>query len=233
VNPNGSAATAWFQWGLTSSYGSNTLATTNLTGSLPLTVSNTLAGLAPATTYHFRVAAANGAGTTNGADVMFATTPPPPLITNQPRSCAAVVGGGAVFWVGVTSPPTNSYQWAFLGTNVLANQTNAFFSITNVQDTDFGGYFVLVSNTYGSVTSAVANLTRAVRPSVSSSTVNLNTFFLTFTTEFGPTYVVDYKNQLTASAWLPFTSVAGTGAPITITDNSITNTARFFRIRLQ
>ena len=59
------------------------------------------------------------------------------------------------------------------------------------------------------------------------------TFFITFTTEFGPTYFVDYKSQLTASAWLPFTSVAGTGAPIMITDDGITNAARFFRIRVQ
>ena len=34
-----------------------------------------LSGLAPGTTYHFRVVATNGIGTTNGADQTFTTSP--------------------------------------------------------------------------------------------------------------------------------------------------------------
>jgi outer membrane protein assembly factor BamB len=84
VNPNGAATAAWFQWGLTSSYGSNTLAATNLTGTLPLTISSVLSGLAPATAYHFRLTATNSAGTTNGADLVFATSPLPPRLEFLP-----------------------------------------------------------------------------------------------------------------------------------------------------
>ena len=232
VNPNGTATTAWFQWGLTTNYGVNTLPVTNLTGPNPLTISYALSGLTPATTYHFRLTATNSAGITNGGDQMFTTALLQPVITNQPRSRAAGLGGTATFSVGVTSPPTNTYQWLFFGTNNLAGQTNATLSLTNVQAANFGGYSVVVNNGYGSATSTLANLTLAVRPSIYPATVSLNTFFLTFTTEFGPTYLVDYKDQLTGATWLPFTSVAGTGSPITISDNTITNTTRFFRVRV-
>jgi hypothetical protein len=233
VNPNGATTSAWFQWGLTGSYGSNAPATMNLAGTSPLSVSNALSGLTPGTTYYFRLAATNSAGGTNGADLTFATSPSGPAITDQPRSRAAVVGGIASFSVGATSPPTNTYQWRFSQTNLLAGQTNATLSLTNVQETNFGGYSVTVSNGFGSVTSDVASLTHAVPPSITSNSVNLDTFFVTFTTEFGPIYFVDYKTQLTAPAWLPFTSVAGTGSPFTIIDDAITNAARFFRVRVQ
>jgi hypothetical protein len=233
VNPNGATTGAWFQWGLTTSYGSNTPVIANLGGTTVVSISNSLSGLAHGVTYHFRIAATNSAGTTNGADATFTTSQTAPLITTQPRSRAAVVGGNATFSVGATSPPTNSYEWRLFVTNVLAGQTNATLTITTVQAADFGDYTVQVSNSFGAVTSVVANLTHALSPSITSNRINLGTLFLTFTTEFGPTYFVDYKNYLNAQAWTPLTSVSGTASPITVTDNGITNAARFYRIRLQ
>jgi hypothetical protein len=86
VNPNGAATTAYFQYGLTTSYGSfsatNSLAATNTA----LSVSNLIAGLSPATTYQFRLVASNSVGTTVGANQMF-TTPRLP-VTNVITSLA-------------------------------------------------------------------------------------------------------------------------------------------------
>ena len=56
-----------------------------------------------------------------------------------------------------------SFQWQFNGNNLADNghitgsQTNAL-SITNVQMTDAGNYQVIVTNSYGSITSSVAVL---------------------------------------------------------------------------
>jgi outer membrane protein assembly factor BamB len=234
VEAHGVATQAWFQWGLTTSYGSNTPATTNLTGTGPVSVTHLLSGLATNRTYHFRLVASNSAGTTNGADLAFTTLAVTlPQIATQPRSRAAVEGGSAVFLVGVSNPPTNSYQWLFPGTNPLAGQTNATLSIASVRATNFGDYRVRVSNSYGAVTSAVALLTRAVAPGISASTMNRNTFFLTFPSEFGPTYYVDYKHDLNTPGWLNFTSVAGDGNPVTLSDSGVTNVARFYRVRVQ
>jgi hypothetical protein len=43
--------------------------------------SASLSGLAPSTTYHYRIVAASSAGTTDGADQTFTTTTPPTATT--------------------------------------------------------------------------------------------------------------------------------------------------------
>jgi len=81
VNPGNGATTAWFQYGLTTAYGTssatNALAATNAT----LSVANVIGNLAAATTYHFQLVANNGAGTTTGADLTFTTVAAPTVIT--------------------------------------------------------------------------------------------------------------------------------------------------------
>ena len=76
VNPNGTPAAAWFQYGLTTNYGA--VSSTNLLGSGTniVTISNLISGLQQATVYHFRVVAANGVGLTNGNDASFLTLVP-------------------------------------------------------------------------------------------------------------------------------------------------------------
>ena len=52
-----------------------------------------------------------------------------------------------------------SYQWRLNGTNSLPGATNASLTITNVSGANAGSYTVVVSDSLGSVTSAVATLT--------------------------------------------------------------------------
>jgi outer membrane protein assembly factor BamB len=233
VNPNGTATAAWFQWGLTTNYDNTTALVTNLTGSSGLTMASALMGLSSSNLYHFRLVATNSIGAANGGDASFTPAQPPPLITIQPRSRAGVTGGIASFTVTASNSSSNAYEWRFFVTNVVTGGTNSTLNITNIQAGDFGDYTVRVTNNSGALTSVVARLTHAVSPLISSNRLNLNTFFLTFSTEFGPIYFVDYKDQLSAHAWIPMTSVAGNGSPISVTDNGLTNSARFYRVRLQ
>ena len=74
VHPRGAAATAWIEWGTTTSYGNFTP-----TNSLPATyvalnLSNTISGLTEGSTYHYRVAVSNALGVSYGADVSFETS---------------------------------------------------------------------------------------------------------------------------------------------------------------
>jgi plastocyanin len=84
VNPNGEATKYVFNYGTSASYGQHstelTLAAADHT-SHP--VSATLEGLAPGTTYHFRLVAKNASGTVPGADQMFMTTSPLPPTTTM------------------------------------------------------------------------------------------------------------------------------------------------------
>ena len=81
-----------------------------------------------------------------------------PQITNQPASVTAIVGGTAAFGVGVTGANPLAYQWQHEGTNLLAG-TDSTLTIAAVQDGDAGTYRVVVTNAYGSASSAVASLT--------------------------------------------------------------------------
>jgi hypothetical protein len=77
VTPRLQATTYHFDWGLTASYGSSTAETVAGSGAPALAVKAILTGLAPATTYHYRIAATSPGGTTVGADQAFTTLAAP------------------------------------------------------------------------------------------------------------------------------------------------------------
>ncbi len=77
------------------------------TGVRPVSASASLAGLGLATTYHYRVLATNGAGTTTGPDRTFKTMPLPPVVaTGQ-----AVAGTGASEVVSGAVSPLGKGIW--------------------------------------------------------------------------------------------------------------------------
>src|SRR6266566_6257093 len=73
VLPRGLSTTAWFEWGTTSSLGSQTEGQTIGDGTTPISVSRSLSNLQAHTTYYFRIAASNSAGTMRG-DIRSFTT---------------------------------------------------------------------------------------------------------------------------------------------------------------
>jgi hypothetical protein len=73
VNPEGTNTSAWFEWGLTTSYGNITPAQL-LGSSTPTTnISQGLTGLTTGVAYHFRVVASNSFGINFGKDGNFKT----------------------------------------------------------------------------------------------------------------------------------------------------------------
>ncbi|MGD1083963.1 MAG: C10 family peptidase, partial [Verrucomicrobiota bacterium] len=88
----------------------------------------------------------------------------PPLITAQPQDQSFVdLGGTATFSVSALGKAPISYQWQFNGTN-LPGATNSSLTITNVHSPNTGSYRVVVTDSYGSVTSAPAALSIASPP---------------------------------------------------------------------
>ena len=179
----------------------------------------------------YRVVIANPAGAITSV-VATLTVLRPPVITRQPRSLAAAPGGSASFSVSVQGLAPFAYEWQKNG-SPLAGQTKASLAITNVQSPDFGTYTVVVTNAYGVVLSDAAMLTLAVSPLITSLGWNTATLMLTVPTEVGPTYVLEYKDSLEDTQWNVLTTIAGTGLPIPITDNGLTNTTRFYRVRVR
>ena len=81
-----------------------------------------------------------------------------PIITVQPQSEVAIVSSNVEFQESAAGAPPLAYQWQFFGTN-FPNATNATLSLTNVTSDQAGPYQVIVTNSVGSVTSDVAQLT--------------------------------------------------------------------------
>ena len=92
----------------------------------------------------------------------------PPSISIDPQDQTALVGEDATFSVLADGTLPLGYQWYYRTNTVLTNATGSTLTLTNVQLPDAGGYFVVVTNAYGSATSTVAQLTVSlpVAPSI-------------------------------------------------------------------
>jgi hypothetical protein len=148
VNPNGNPATAWFEWGA-----SSTLVSPNTTpvqsagsGTGSVTISFDLTGLVPNTPYYYRIAASSGGSTTvRGTILSFGTQgnlPAPTLLTpgdgarNVPYppslSWSEVAGATSYRLILATNPgalPTNATAGT-CGTGCILNVTPVGTSYT-------------------------------------------------------------------------------------------------------
>lgn len=98
-------------------------------------------------------------GSSSGADAVATPTPTvvAPAITTQPASVSVAAGGSTSLAVVATGTGL-SYQWR-LGGVAIGGATAATLSLTNASAAQAGNYDVVVSNSAGSITSAVAVVT--------------------------------------------------------------------------
>lgn len=137
VNPNGSATTYQFEYGLTTSYGTKVPVTAESIGSgnSKLLLVKEITGLKGNTPYHFRISATNAYGTTPGLDKTF-TTPKLPTATTE---AASGVKEKEATLKGSINPNGNSttYQFEYgpttsYGTKVPVNAVSAGAGTTAV-----------------------------------------------------------------------------------------------------
>ena len=141
VNPNGLATTAYFQYGTSTNYNNTAPVSSLLNGTSTTGVSApNVSGLAPNTTYHFRLVASSSAGTAYGADTNFTTLSggtPAPVISStystltltpssQPADGSSQITATATLRDVNDSPVTNrTIQFTATGkaTTKIANST--------------------------------------------------------------------------------------------------------------
>lgn len=162
-----------------------------------------------------------------------------PVINTPPVSRAAVLGSSPTFTVtATTASGVTNYQWQYYGTNAsgagISGQTTKTLTLAGVQPVSFGGpYTVVVNDGFTSVTSSpAAVLTFATPPTVTNS-VNGSTFTMTFGSQIGPSYVIEYKTNLTDAAWIPLRTNVGTGSVIIVNDGLHSAATRFYRAQVK
>jgi hypothetical protein len=111
VDPNGRATTYHFQWGPTTAFTGSSATAKAGSGTKPTAVHATATGLAPGTTYYYRLDASNAAGTTIGATRLFKTAgnPPPTGTTGGTEN----VGRNSGTLTGIVYPENQATNWYF------------------------------------------------------------------------------------------------------------------------
>jgi len=117
VNPNGPPASAWFDWGTTTNYGSRTTTQNIGNGLAVIDVAHTISGLALGATYQFRVVGSNAAGIVRGSNQTFTALLGAPVVATAPATVLPAV------------PPGLSYPYAYLKGTVMPNNddTTVYF----------------------------------------------------------------------------------------------------------
>ncbi len=94
------------------------------------------------------------------ADAQFALSPgsnAPPVIVIPPQNTEALRGSNALFFVAAVGAPTIGYQWR-LNDMDLAGAVGPTLSVFDVQADELGTYTVVITNQFGSITSAPVTL---------------------------------------------------------------------------
>ncbi len=179
----------------------------------------------------------------DGGLIVYSTTvtvrpPASALVVNTPPASKAVPAGlkTSLSVVASSGSGATNYQWQFYGTNAATanyggTKSNTL-TIVSMSAAKVGPYDVVVNDGYNFATSTVANLTLAQQPTVTNA-LSGSTLSLTFATEVGPQYVLEWKSDLTNAAWLGVITNNGSGSPITIPTSTSPDPQRFYRVRMQ
>ena len=139
VDPHGAATTYYFQYGPTEAYGLQTPVAGAGDGAAATPVSVALAGLAPATVYHYRLVAVNSGGAKTGADRTLKTASIPLSLQILGAPNPTLYGAPTVI-EGTLSGTGNANQEVVLQENPFP-YTQGFVNVGNPELTSATGGF--------------------------------------------------------------------------------------------
>lgn len=134
---------------------------TNLPGATASTL--VFINVQPSNAGSYRVVVTNQVGSVVSSNAILTPVGEIPIVVTDPQDAVTICGEGASFSVAGDGTPPFAYQWQFNGIPI-AGATRTTLVLTNVNSTQAGGYAAVITNNYGSITSAVANLTVLVVP---------------------------------------------------------------------
>jgi len=149
VDPNGTAANVYFEYGLTAAYGSNTPTQPIGSGTDDVSIQASLGNLIPNTTYHYCAVATNSVGTTTGSDQTFQTAPIG-IFSFSPAQAApgATLTLSGVGFTGATSVIFDQLGNLTSASFVVLSDTQMAVTVPNCGGRS-GGYYITVSTSAG------------------------------------------------------------------------------------
>ena len=135
----------------------------------------------------------------------------------QPQSQTVIQGSNATFNVTAGGITPLSYQWYFNGTNV-SGATNTLLNLTNVTSGNSGNYYVVVTNSFGSITSQLAVLTVTNGPFIMG--INFGGTNVTIEGNLWRSYTYALTNGLSVSNAVPGSIAITNLNPATDSDTS-------------
>ena len=210
INPNGSATSGWFEWGLAPAFGNSTATQPKGSGIISVPIVETVTGLVPNSTYQYRAVGDNVSGTTLG-NIRTATTLaiPPTTTTGRPT----IIGLSNATLKGSVNPNNSStsahFEWGTDTTYGNATSSQAMGSGTTSLDftqalSGLGSsttyhYRSVCQNSAGTTKGADQILTTLI--SLNEYTTDGSTIALYHLNESSGTFVQDYSgNELHGTA---------------------------------
>jgi uncharacterized repeat protein (TIGR03803 family) len=176
-----------YQWQLANGYSlTNLVDGDGVSGSTTSTLIISNASLTNAGTYSVIVSNLAGAVTSAGASLIVLTGQPPSIVS-QGSNQTVLPGAPASFTVAAAGNPPFSYFWQLNGTSLtdgggISGSASNTLTISPTADASAGTYSIVITNSFGSVTSAVAVLNITA---VTTAGVRLETLYSFDTNAFG------------------------------------------------
>jgi hypothetical protein len=154
-----------------------------------------------------------------------------PVIDTNPVPQYLLAGANAAFNVVAEGSPPLAYQWFFNG-NEITNATNTILSVANIGPDQAGDYSVVVTNSYGSVTSSIVPLSIILPPAFSPTSLGADGSLTlsVLTTTNVPSRIYTASNLSPPVIWLPiYTNLNGGSWQFTDTNTGQAQ-SKFYRL---
>jgi hypothetical protein len=111
----------------------------------------------------YAAVAANFAGSVTSSVAILTAVGSPPFVLSPPQDRSTFCGDSPILQLAVDGSTPLAYQWFFEGAP-LAGATRSTLTLTRINTNQAGGYALAITNVYGAITSAPAQVTVLVEP---------------------------------------------------------------------
>ena len=168
--------------------------------------------------------------------------PPTVLVTNPPNGTVFTAPASVTIQASASDTDlggsVTNVQF-LVGSTVVGNDTTSPYSaVTNgLPAGDYTLSAVASDNLGAEATNSISiSVTNPPPPSVVTilnPTLNGSTFSFSFATQTGYNYSAQFTPSLNPISWFTFTNLIGNGSVVQVTDSSLTNSERYYRVGAQ